>query len=116
MISDDDIFENMKILQEKVDGVNIKIKEGIKESSEYEPMDNIIPNIKFDMYIAIFITVIATVVATLLYIRPKFVLVKNNIDKFLFNDELSILLLVTYTFVFSSLIFLFIYGIAYKST
>ena len=95
-----------------------KIKEGIKDSSEYEPiiMDNIIPNIKFDTYIAIFISVIATVLAILLYVRPKFVLVKNNIDKFLFNDELSILLLVTYTIVFSSLIFLFIYGITYKST
>jgi hypothetical protein len=89
-ISDDDIFNNLKLLKEKVDGINIKTKETILTTSETK--EDIISSIKPYVLYFIYSTPIiisASIVYLLIQIKSDIIMTETKIDNFLTKTEIS---------------------------
>jgi len=89
-ISDDDIFNNLKLLKEKVDGINIKTKETILTTSETK--EDIISSIKPYVLYFIYSTPViisASIVYLLIQIKSDIIMTETKIDNFLTKTEIS---------------------------
>ena len=97
-ISDDDIFENLKLLKEKVNGINIKTKETILSTSENKKssidlpiidISNIKTYILYFVYFCVPIIISGLIVYLLIYLKSDIVLTETKIDNFLIKTEIS---------------------------
>jgi hypothetical protein len=89
-ISDDDIFNNLKLLKEKVDGINIKTKETILTTSETK--EDIISSIKPYVLYFIYSTPViisASIIYLLIQIKSDIIMTETKIDNFLTKTEIS---------------------------
>ena len=87
-ISDDDIFNNLKLLKEKVDG--IKTKETILTTSETK--EDIISSIKPYVLYFIYSTPViisASIIYLLIQIKSDIIMTETKIDNFLTKTEIS---------------------------
>jgi hypothetical protein len=94
-ISDEDILEKMKSLQEKVDGINIKAKETIiSPTSEIQETD--MSEIKtyflyflYFIYFCIPIVISGAFIYSLIHIKSSLVMTETKIDNFLTKSEID---------------------------
>ena len=94
-ISDEDIIEKMKSLQEKVEGINIKAKETIiAPTSEIQETDMV--EIKtyflyflYFIYFCIPIVISGAFVYSLIHLKSSLVMTETKIDNFLTKSEID---------------------------
>ena len=94
-ISDEDILEKMKSLQEKVNGINIKTKETIiSPTSEIQETDmseikNYFIYFIYFIYFCIPIVISGAFVYSLIHLKSSFVMTDTKIDNFLTKSEID---------------------------
>lgn len=95
IISDDEILRNLELLQQKVDGINIKAKETIiAPSSEIQETD--MTEIKtyflyflYFIYFCVPIVISASFVYSLIHLKSSLVITETKIDNFLTRETVD---------------------------
>ena len=95
IISDDEILRNLELLQQKVDGINIKAKETIiAQSSEIQETD--MTEIKtyflyflYFIYFCVSIVISASFVYSLIHLKSSLVITETKIDNFLTRETVD---------------------------
>ena len=114
-LSDGDILEKLKLLQEKVDDINIKAKENVlPTSSEIQETPIDIESIKtYILYFLYFLyfCIPICISGLLVYFKPKIIMTEIKIDEIFTKLQLSYYKIITATiinFIIFTLFFIFV--------
>jgi len=114
MISDNDIIANLKILQEKVDGISIKAKEQVPLTTSVVETKNILPFSLNYLINFLYVFIPISIFSLLYYFKPSFIMKETKLDSFLTKLEISYLHLSAYTLVISFIIFFIFFVVKYR--